>query len=48
MRYSQLFSYASRLRTLGNEIILAGLRRHGVVGIVPSYPPTWPPWCPGG
>ena len=37
MRYSQLFSYASRLRTLGNEIILAGLRRHGVVGIVPSH-----------
>lgn len=37
MRYRQLFSYASRLRTLGNEHILSGLRRHGVVGIVPSH-----------
>lgn len=37
MRYRHLFSYVSRLRTLGNERILAGLQQHGIVGIVPSH-----------
>ena len=37
MRYRHLFASASRLRTLGNERILAGLQQHGITGIVPSH-----------
>lgn len=37
MQYRSIFAYASRLRALGNDVIVAGLRQRGVVGIVPSH-----------
>ncbi len=37
MQYHSIFAYASRLRALGNAIILAGLNRHGLLDIVPSH-----------
>ena len=37
MQYRSIFAYASRLRSLGNELIVDGLRQRGVEGIVPSH-----------
>ena len=37
MQYHSIFAYASRLRTLGNEIIVNGLNQRGLVDIVPSH-----------
>ena len=37
MQYRSIFAYASRLRSLGNAIIVAGLNERGVEGIVPSH-----------
>lgn len=37
MQYHSIFAYASRLRTLGNEIIVSGLSQRGLVDIVPSH-----------
>lgn len=37
MQYHSIFAYASRLRNLGNELIVDGLRQRGVEGIVPSH-----------
>lgn len=37
MQYRSIFAYASRLRSLGNDLIVDGLRQRGVEGIVPSH-----------
>lgn len=37
MQYRSIFAYASRLRSLGNDLIVEGLRQRGVEGIVPSH-----------
>ena len=37
MHYRSIFAYASRLRSLGNELIVDGLRQRGADGIVPSH-----------
>lgn len=37
MSYRSIFACASRLRTLGNELIVDGLRQRGIEGIVPSH-----------